>query len=91
MAALGVRGDQLDAHPASLSAGQRKKLDLAASLMTPADLVVWDEPLNFVDLETREGLAEAMLADQPTVLFVEHDRRFVEEVATDILELPVGV
>lgn len=87
MAALGVRGDVLDQHPTKLSAGQRKKLDLAASFLTPSDLIIWDEPLNFVDMETREAIGDAILRDSPTMVFVEHDRRFVEDVATQIIEL----
>ncbi len=69
------------------SMGQKKKLLLAASMARPAHLYLWDEPLNYIDLESREQI-ESMLADtDATMIFVEHDRRFVDRVATDIWEL----
>ena len=87
MAALGVRGEVLDTPIERLSPGQRKKIELARSLATPAQLYVWDEPLNFVDMETREALETAILRDQPTMLLVEHDQAFVGRVATGVLSL----
>lgn len=64
------------------SAGQKKKVCLAASLSKPAHLFVWDEPLNYVDVISREQLEAAVLEYAPTMLFVEHDRVFTERVAT---------
>ena len=64
------------------SAGQKKKVCLAASLAKPAHLFVWDEPLNYVDVLSREQLEAAVLEYAPTMLFVEHDRVFTERVAT---------
>ena len=66
------------------SLGQQKKLLLAASMAKQAHLYLWDEPLNYIDLESREQI-EAMLSDtEATMVFVEHDRHFVSSVATDI-------
>ena len=69
------------------SAGQRKKVLLAASLCRPAHLYVWDEPLNYVDLFSRMQVEELILEYGPTMLFVEHDRAFRERVATGSVEL----
>ncbi|NBI66209.1 ABC transporter ATP-binding protein [Pseudoflavonifractor sp. 60] len=69
------------------SAGQQKKVLLAASLCRSAHLYVWDEPLNYIDLFSRMQLEELILQCQPTLLFVEHDRVFREKIATGIVEL----
>lgn len=72
------------------SAGQKKKVLLAASLATPAHLYLWDEPLNYVDVLSREQLETLLQAADATMVFVEHDRSFVQAVATDqvVLERP---
>ena len=62
MGSLGVRGAVLDKPLDTLSAGELKKIELARTLVTPADVLVWDEPLNAVDLESREQL-EALVTD----------------------------
>ncbi len=91
MAALGVRGAVLDQPLAHLSQGQLKKIELARSLSTPAHLYLWDEPLNYVDVDARERLEAALLASQATIIFVEHDARFVDNVATErVTLLPAG-
>lgn len=69
------------------SEGQKKKVLLAASLLTPAHLYVWDEPLNYIDVFSRMQLEKLLLEYQPTMLFVEHDVKFRERVATKIVEL----
>ncbi|HEX7035831.1 MAG TPA: ABC-F family ATP-binding cassette domain-containing protein [Pseudomonadales bacterium] len=84
---LGVRGDVFEQDLATFSLGQLKKVDLCRSLLTGADLLVWDEPLNYVDVHSREQLEQALLRDRPTLLFVEHDRAFVERVATRVIDL----
>ena len=87
MAVLGVRGGVLDGRIEDLSHGQQKKIDLARSFLANADLLLWDEPLNFIDIDAREQIEDVLLADQPTVVFVEHDAAFVERVATEIVDL----
>lgn len=69
------------------STGQKKKVCLAASLSKPAHLFVWDEPLNYIDVLSREQIESAVLESCPTLLFVEHDRAFVDNVATKRIEL----
>lgn len=69
------------------SEGQKKKVLLAASLLTPAHLYIWDEPLNYIDVFSRMQVEKLLLQYQPTMLFVEHDARFRERIATAIVEL----
>lgn len=69
------------------SAGQQKKVLLAASLCQSAHLYLWDEPLNYIDLFSRMQLEELLLQYRPTLLFVEHDRVFREKIATQVIEL----
>ena len=64
------------------SGGQKKKALLAKTLSERAHLYVWDEPLNFVDVLSRMQIRDLLLSAGPTMLFVEHDRAFVDEIAT---------
>lgn len=78
---------QLTKDISAYSAGQKKKVLLAASLLTPAHLYIWDEPLNFIDIFTRMQI-ETLLQDyRPTILFAEHDIRFRENAATQIFHI----
>lgn len=61
---------------------QKKKVLIAASLMTPAHLYIWDEPLNYIDVFSRMQIEQLILAYKPTMLIVEHDVRFRETIAT---------
>jgi len=70
-----------------LSQGQLKKIELAYSFVEPVDVLIWDEPLNYMDIQTREQLLELVLSAQPTVVFVEHDAYFVSKTATQELAL----
>ena len=68
-----------------LSGGERGRLMLAIGLATPSNLLVLDEPTNDLDLETLD-LLQKLLADYDgTVLFVSHDRDFIDRVATSVL------
>ena len=69
------------------SEGQKKKVLLAASLITPAHLYIWDEPLNYIDVFSRMQIEKLLLDYQPTLLFVEHDVRFQEKIATSVIDL----
>ncbi len=69
------------------SFGQKKKVLIAKSLCERAHLLVWDEPLNYVDVLSRIQIEDLLLADKPTILFVEHDREFCRNVATKTVEL----
>lgn len=69
------------------SDGQKKKVLLAASLLTPAHLYIWDEPLNYIDILSRTQIENMLLEYKPTMLFVEHDIRFCEKIATKTINL----
>ena len=69
------------------SEGQKKKVLIAASLMTPAHLYIWDEPLNYIDVFSRIQIENLLLTYEPTMLLVEHDVRFQEKIATRIIEM----
>ena len=69
------------------SEGQKKKVLLAASLVTPAHLYIWDEPLNYIDVFSRMQIETLLLEYQPTMLFVEHDAGFCRRIATKIIRL----
>ncbi|MBQ9135861.1 MAG: ABC-F type ribosomal protection protein [Lachnospiraceae bacterium] len=68
------------------SEGQKKKVLIAASLMTPAHLYIWDEPLNYIDVFSRMQIEQLILTYNPTMLIVEHDVRFRETIATETVE-----
>ena len=87
MAALGVRGDTLDRPIESMSPGQQKQVELAGSFVASSDLLLWDEPLNYLDIDAREAIEDVVLRDAPTLVFVEHDAAFVDRVATQVVEL----
>lgn len=69
------------------SEGQKKKLLIASSLIMPAHLYIWDEPLNYIDVFSRMQIEKLLLEYQPTMLFVEHDVKFRERIATNIIKL----
>lgn len=66
-----------------LSAGQKKKVLIAASLCQQAHLYLWDEPLNYMDIYSRMQIRQLLLQYQPTMLFVEHDHAFCDAAATE--------
>lgn len=84
---LGVGADAFERDLATHSQGQQKKVDLCRSLLCGADVLLWDEPLNYVDLYSREQIEASVLEHRPTMLFVEHDQAFIERVATRIIRL----
>lgn len=69
------------------SEGQKKKVLIAASLMTPAHLYIWDEPLNYIDVFSRIQIENLLMTCQPTMLIVDHDVRFREKTATKVIGL----
>lgn len=71
----------------TFSSGELKKVDIARALATDNQLLFLDEPLNFMDVLFREQLKNALLNDDVTVLFVEHDRDFGNGVATRVVNI----
>lgn len=84
---LGLERQQFAKGLEEYSMGQKKKVLIAASLMTPAHLYIWDEPLNYMDVFSRMQIEQLLLAYEPSMLVVDHDVRFRDKVATRVVEL----
>ena len=84
------RGDDVNKPLRVLSGGERSRLALLSMLLRPMNLLILDEPTNHLDLTSKDVLLEALKAFQGTVLFVSHDRDFIEELADRVLELETG-
>ena len=79
---LDLGREQFAKNMEDFSEGQKKKVLVAASLITPAHLYIWDEPLNYIDVFSRMQIEKLILQYEPTMLLVEHDVRFQEKVGT---------
>ena len=84
---LALEQTQFDKKIEDFSEGQKKKVLIATSLLTPAHLYIWDEPLNYVDVFSRMQLEKLIQEYSPTMLIVEHDVRFAEEMATKTVRI----
>ena len=84
---LGFSRIQFEIPIENFSMGQKKKIFLAKSICEEAHLFIWDEPLNYIDVISRIQIENMILEYSPTMIIVEHDRRFIDKVATDIIEL----
>lgn len=76
---------QFDKNIQDFSGGQKKKVLIAKSLCERAHLLIWDEPLNFIDVLSRMQIETLLLEYAPTILFVEHDSVFCDNVATKVI------
>jgi ATP-binding cassette subfamily F protein 3 len=74
----------------ALSGGERSRLALACLLVEGANLLVLDEPTNHLDIQSRETLEEMLAGYDGTVVFVSHDRFFIDRIATRIWEIDNG-
>ena len=84
---LGAWGEIFERPLETFSKGELKKVELCKSFMYPGSLLVWDEPLNYLDVMSREQLEEVILEFEPTMLFTEHDKTFVENIATRVVTM----
>ena len=92
LAAVLFSRDEADKRLANLSGGEAARLGLCGIAAKQPNVILLDEPTNHLDLEGIEALAKALQQTESTVIFVSHDRWFVNEVATRILEIrPDGV
>lgn len=82
---LGI--DMYDQIVTKLSGGQQKRVALAKVLIEPADLYLLDEPTNHLDVQSTEWLQEMVLRLKGAVIFITHDRYFLDELSTHIYEL----
>ena len=72
------------------SDGQKKKVLIAGSLCQQAHLYIWDEPLNFIDIESRMQIESLLRRYASTMLIVEHDQAFQEQIDGRILQMHAG-
>ena len=75
---------------ATLSGGEKKKVALCAVLISKSEVLLLDEPTNHLDIEMIEWLEEYLSTANQTILFVSHDRYFIDKVSTEIYELEKG-
>jgi ATPase subunit of ABC transporter with duplicated ATPase domains len=88
VAALGIPFEQAQWREVrTLSGGEQKRLVLEALLRGPEDVLLLDEPDNYLDVPTKRWLEEVLIASPKTVLFVSHDRELLDRVATRIATL----
>jgi ATP-binding cassette subfamily F protein 3 len=81
------RGDDVYKSLPVLSGGETSRLALLRLLLTPANLLILDEPTNHLDISSKDILLEALAAFNGTIIFVSHDRGFMESLSTKTLEL----
>lgn len=84
---MGFSNTEFDKNIEEMSEGQKKKILIAKSISEQANIYIWDEPLNYIDILTREQIEDAILKFKPTIIFVEHDETFIKKVATKIIHL----
>ncbi len=83
-------GDAVEKRIAVLSGGEKARVALAKMLVRPAAFLCLDEPTNHLDLASREVLEEALAGFQGTIVFISHDRYFINRIATKIVEVGGG-
>lgn len=82
-------GDDVLKIVSTLSGGEKARLSLAKLMMEKGNFLILDEPTNHLDLDSKEVLENALVDYPGTILFVSHDRYFINRIATKVLELDI--
>jgi ATP-binding cassette subfamily F protein 3 len=90
LALFAFRGDEVFAQIAGLSGGEKGRLTLAVVMKQRHNLLLLDEPTNHLDLDSREALEESLDDFPGSIVFVSHDRAFIDRLATRVLDIRGG-
>lgn len=86
---MGFSNSDFEKYIEEMSEGQKKKVLIAKSISENANIYIWDEPLNYIDILTRLQIEEAILKYKPTMIFIEHDETFIKNVAKKVIKLDI--
>ncbi|MDD8048648.1 MAG: ABC-F family ATP-binding cassette domain-containing protein [Thomasclavelia sp.] len=87
LAMFDFKGEDVFKEINDLSGGEKGRVSLCKILLKQANLLILDEPTNHLDISSKEVLEEALISFKGTILFISHDRYFIDKVATRIIEI----
>ena len=87
LGAMGIRLMQVNEMVGQMSGGERVRVALVKALLQTSELLVLDEPTNYLDIPALEALTAYLQETQQAVLFVSHDEQLVADVATDVWQI----
>ncbi|WP_259719234.1 ATP-binding cassette domain-containing protein [Weissella cibaria] len=90
LGAMGIRLDQVNELVGDMSGGERVRVALVKALLQASDLLILDEPTNYLDIPALEALTAYLQTTKQAVVFVSHDAQFVRDVATEVFEISEG-